>query len=441
MRQLYDKILKRGIEKMPVEIKNIQKSFGEKQVLRGFNLTLEDDNIYCLMGPSGMGKTTLLRIIMGREQADDGTISGIKNGEISAMFQEDRLCMTLSAVENVALVTNSKESRKTLATELTDILPENCLNQPMMQLSGGMKRRVALARAMHYPSKMVILDEPFTGLDRETKMEVIDYLLQMRRGRIMLIATHGVDDAALLGAKVIRLDEINSVPEQEEKYEDIVLFKEEIFRNMKMFKGIPESNYDAIIRKLGGYEMDYNENDIVWEQFENRTVMGIVLKGCIQAEYMSHREPQIIQQFNAGNSFGEAIAFGGQNSWVEIRAVKKTKVLFLPAANFFANKNDADIVQIIANLLREMSNKIAILNMKNQLLSEPRLRNRILMYLNTLPANEKGYKEVPFNQKDFAQYLNVNYSAFCREISHMRDDGILETKERMFRVKLDDQAG
>lgn len=158
MRQLYDKILKRGIEKMPVEIKNIQKSFGEKQVLRGFNLTLEDDNIYCLMGPSGMGKTTLLRIIMGREQADDGTISGIKNGEISAMFQEDRLCMTLSAVENVALVTNSKESRKTLATELTDILPENCLNQPMMQLSGGMKRRVALARAMHYPSKMVILD-------------------------------------------------------------------------------------------------------------------------------------------------------------------------------------------------------------------------------------------------------------------------------------------
>lgn len=288
---------------------------------------------------------------------------------------------------------------------------------------------------------MVILDEPFTGLDRETKMEVIDYLLKMRRGRIMLIATHGVDDAALLGAKVIRLDEINSVPEQEEKYEDIVLFKEEIFRNMKMFKGIPESNYDAIIRKLGGYEMDYNENDIVWGQFENRTVMGIVLKGCIQAEYMSHREPQIIQQFNAGNSFGEAVAFGGQNSWVEIRAVKKTKVLFLPAANFFANKNDADIVQIIANLLREMSNKIAILNMKNQLLSEPRLRNRILMYLNTLPANEKGYKEVPFNQKDFAQYLNVNYSAFCREISHMRDDGILETKERMFRVKLDDQAG
>ncbi len=420
---------------MSVEIKNIQKSFDDKQVLRGFDVTLEDDNIYCLMGPSGMGKTTLLRIIMGREKADGGTITGIKNGEISAMFQEDRLCMTLSAVENVALVASGKENKKTLAKELTNILPENCLNQPIMQLSGGMKRRVALARAMHYPSKMIILDEPFTGLDRETKMEVIEYLLKMRRGRIMLIATHGVDDANLLGAKVIRLDEINGVPEQEEeKVEDVVLSREEIFRNMKMFNGIPESKYETIIKKLGGYEVDYNENDIVWEQFENRTVMGIVLKGQIQAEYMSHREPQIINQFAAGNSFGEAVAFGGQNSWVEIRAIKKTKVLFLPAANFFANKHDPDIILIIANLLQEMSNKLAVLNMKNQLLSEPRLRNRILMYLNTLPSNETGYKEVPFNQKDFAQYLNVNYSAFCREISHMRDEGILETKERFFKV-------
>ena len=79
-----------------------------------------------------------------------------------------------------------------------------------------MKRRVALARAMNFPSKLIILDEPFTGLDRQTKMEVIDYILEMRAGRILLIATHGVDDAALLGAKIIRLEELLGIkPEKE----------------------------------------------------------------------------------------------------------------------------------------------------------------------------------------------------------------------------------
>ena len=69
-----------------------------------------------------------------------------------------------------------------------------------------MKRRVALVRALSYPGKLIILDEPFTGLDKDTKLNVINYILKMRNNRTLLIATHGTDDADLLGAKIIKLD-------------------------------------------------------------------------------------------------------------------------------------------------------------------------------------------------------------------------------------------
>ena len=196
---------------MSVKIKNIKKSFSSGVVLNGIDITLEDDTIYCLMGPSGIGKTTLLRIITGLEKQDSGVIKGLEKDDISVMFQEDRLLEWMDAVDNVAIVRKeekNKDARKRTEENLKLILPEDCLHQPVSQLSGGMKRRVALARAMNFPSKLIILDEPFTGLDRQTKMEVIEYILEMRAGRILLIATHGVDDAALLGAKIIRLEEL-----------------------------------------------------------------------------------------------------------------------------------------------------------------------------------------------------------------------------------------
>lgn len=423
---------------MAVIINQIQKSFGKKKVLTGIDYTLKDGGIYCLMGPSGMGKTTLLRILMGLERPDSGAVEGVKENEIAVMFQEDRLFPQLSAVENVAMVYRKKPFAKDIAENLKLILPENCLNQPVSQLSGGMKRRVALARAMHFPAKLIILDEPFTGLDRETRQEVIDYILKMRNGRILLVATHGVDDAVLLGAEVIRLDELQAgdgSPDPEEKPKrEISLSRGEIFSNMKMFQGIPEKRYEEIIKTLGGYETDYLAGETVWRQFDRHSSMGIILKGSIQAEDISGRETQIIQQFQAGQSFGEAVAFGSHSSWVEIRAVVKSRVLFLPAANFLNQVGDEDIARMLANLLEEISGKLAILNFKNQILAEPRLRNRVLMYLATLPADEEGFKTVPFTQKALARYLNVNYSAFCRELSRMREEKIIESRKSQVRV-------
>ena len=191
---------------MSIIITDLCKTFDDNEVLKNVNITLKDNSIYCLMGSSGIGKTTILRILMGLEHADSGSISGINNKSISCMFQEDRLIPDLSAIDNVRIVLRGKNNREEVRNNLLSILPDDSLDMPVSSLSGGMKRRVALARALSYPGKLIILDEPFTGLDKDTKLNVIDYILKMRNNRTLLIATHGTDDVNLLGAEIIKLD-------------------------------------------------------------------------------------------------------------------------------------------------------------------------------------------------------------------------------------------
>ncbi len=427
---------------MPISIHNIQKAFGSKQVLTGVDYVLEDDSIYCLMGPSGMGKTTLLRILMDLEDPDGGSIQGLEKNDIAVMFQENRLLEWMDAVDNVAVMRKGirdKKLKQEIEKNLQRILPADCLHQPVSQLSGGMKRRVALARAMNYPSKLIILDEPFTGLDRATKNDVVDYVLQMRGDRILLVATHGTEDAQMLGATVIHLEELLGLdhPEFPEDDEDnILLTREEVMRNMNIFKKIPAERYPEIIQKLGGHEQLYSPNEVVWNQGEGHNSIGIILQGLIQAADISGKDPQIIQQFHAGECFGEAVAFGDQKSWVEIHALKPTRILYLQVDGLMADMSDRDFTLMKTNLVREMSNKLAILNLKNQILAEPRLRRRILMYLNVLPADDEGWKEIPFGQRDLAQYLNVNRSALSRELTRMRDEGLIETENKVRRVRV-----
>lgn len=191
-----------------VRFDGVRKSYGENRVLRGLNFALEAGGMYCLMAPSGSGKTTLFRALLGLESCDAGSIIGVSAGDTSMMFQEDRLCEALSAVENVALVLPGRASRREVRKLLSQILPATCLDQPVMELSGGMRRRVSLARAVAYPSTLLVLDEPFTGLDAQTRRQAIDFLLANRRGRTLLVATHGEQDAELLGARRLNLAEL-----------------------------------------------------------------------------------------------------------------------------------------------------------------------------------------------------------------------------------------
>lgn len=189
-----------------VRIDGVSKSFGLHQVFDEVTLHLEPGGVYALMAPSGAGKTTLLRMLLGLERPDRGTITGTGPGEVSAMFQEERLCEALTAVENVALLHPDRRiARSAIRADLAGILPARALDQPVRELSGGMRRRVSLAAAVAYPGRMVILDEPFTGLDEETKREVVAYLQTCRAGRTLLVTTHNPDDVALLGAELITM--------------------------------------------------------------------------------------------------------------------------------------------------------------------------------------------------------------------------------------------
>ncbi len=182
-----------------IKIENLSKSFESKSVFQGFSLDIELDGITVIMGESGCGKTTLLRIIAGLEKYN-GTVSGVPES-ISFMFQEDRLLEWYSALENVSLVSNAETAEKYL--EKVELAKD--INTQVSQLSGGMKRRVALARALAYNSQLVILDEPFKGMDIELKQKMMALVKEESKTRPFIVVAHEPDEADFLADNLIRL--------------------------------------------------------------------------------------------------------------------------------------------------------------------------------------------------------------------------------------------
>ena len=197
---------------MTLELQHISKSYDGLPVLKNLNLSFQQGQCYCLMSPSGSGKTTLLRILMGLEQADhglilaDGTPQDMSSLPASAVFQEDRLCESFSPIENVAMCAGRSLKASRIKWELARLLPEECLNRPVSTLSGGMKRRVAVARALLIPSHILLMDEPFTGMDDELKCNVISYIREKQDGRLLILSTHQEEDVELIGGELVRLE-------------------------------------------------------------------------------------------------------------------------------------------------------------------------------------------------------------------------------------------
>jgi ABC-type nitrate/sulfonate/bicarbonate transport system ATPase subunit len=175
-----------GMSKAPaIRTVGLSKAFDGKTVLENVDAKITEGEICYLTEPSGSGKTTFLRLVAGLLKPDSGTIE--VNGRVSMMFQEDRLCDHYSAIKNVELVLGSEA----LAAEaLGRILPEDSLRKPCESLSGGMKRRVALCRAVESDSDILLLDEPFTGLDAATRANVENYIKDRAGERTILIVTH-----------------------------------------------------------------------------------------------------------------------------------------------------------------------------------------------------------------------------------------------------------
>ena len=187
-----------------LEISHLTKRFGEKTLFEDLDLTLTAPAV--LWAPSGWGKTTLLRILMGLELPTSGTVQGV--GKVSAVFQEDRLCPQLTAVENVALVLPGPmdQYKKQIEKDSQQIgLDDAALSLPARKLSGGQKRRAALLRALWAESDTLLLDEPFTGMDPETMKKAAALLKARCQDRNVLLATHDREAIEALGWEVIEL--------------------------------------------------------------------------------------------------------------------------------------------------------------------------------------------------------------------------------------------
>ncbi|MGL5245153.1 MAG: ATP-binding cassette domain-containing protein, partial [Sarcina sp.] len=161
---------------MDIVIENLNKKYNNKPILNNIKIKFKENAISFILGASGIGKTTLIRILMNLENADSGSIIGINDKRISAVFQDDCLCENLSVRLNIKLVCeNISESEIEKALEQLDL--KGCMNKRVRELSGGMKRRIAILRALVYHFDLLIMDEPFKGLDKETKEKVMNFVI------------------------------------------------------------------------------------------------------------------------------------------------------------------------------------------------------------------------------------------------------------------------
>ena len=187
-----------------MEISALSKRFGDKDVLVRFSASVETGGITAITGPSGCGKSTLLLILMGLLNADQGAVSGIPR-RLGAVFQEDRLCESFDAVENVRIVLAKPDTAIITGHFARVGMRDEELRIPVSKLSGGMRRRVAIVRAMMAECEGIFLDEPFKGLDKMTRSAVIRYILEERRGRTLVYVSHEKAELEELGGARIDL--------------------------------------------------------------------------------------------------------------------------------------------------------------------------------------------------------------------------------------------
>ena len=194
------------MSEMAIELKEVSKSFDGKHVLNAFSARVEEGQTVCLMGSSGCGKTTLLRILAGLMPPDSGSIHGMSGKKLSMVFQEDRLLENFTVWRNLKLTAQSKFTRADAERALLAVgMEKSVLTQKVSLLSGGMKRRVAILRALAADYDVLLLDEPTSGLDESNKNAVIAYIKEQCRGKTAFWVTHDENEAASAADIIWRL--------------------------------------------------------------------------------------------------------------------------------------------------------------------------------------------------------------------------------------------
>ena len=189
-----------------IRVRGLTKSYGAQRVLAGLDLDLPEGLVTAVMGPNGVGKTTLARILLGLEEPDAGRVEGLDGLTRSAVFQEDRLCGQLTAAGNVVLVLERRTPVAAVHAELAAVgLDAEARAKPVRELSGGQRRRVAIARALVAEADLLVLDEPFKGLDAAGRDVVLTHVRERCAHRTTLFITHDPAEAARLGDRLVVL--------------------------------------------------------------------------------------------------------------------------------------------------------------------------------------------------------------------------------------------
>lgn len=202
-----------------MQLKNIVKNYGDKKVLGGIDIEIEEGKITAILGESGCGKSTLLNIIAGKIKDYSGEIIFEREHEkgISYVFQEDTLIPWKTVYSNLEFVLKGKVEKSELDKRIKKYLKivnlEGSEKEFPNMLSGGMKRRVGIARAFAFPSNYMFMDEPFEFLDVKIKEEIVEDLIKLQESekKTIILITHDIDTAITLGEKIVVLGEKPSV--------------------------------------------------------------------------------------------------------------------------------------------------------------------------------------------------------------------------------------
>ncbi|MBS5789805.1 ABC transporter ATP-binding protein [Fusobacterium sp.] len=196
-----------------MQLKNIVKDYGDKKVLGGIDIEIEEGKITAILGESGCGKSTLLNIIAGKIKDYSGEIIFEREHEkgISYVFQEDTLIPWKTVYSNLEFVLKGKVEKSELDERIKKYLKivnlEGSEKEFPNMLSGGMKRRVGIARAFAFPSNYMFMDEPFEFLDVKIKEEIVEDLIKLQESekKTIILITHDIDTAITLGEKIVVL--------------------------------------------------------------------------------------------------------------------------------------------------------------------------------------------------------------------------------------------
>ena len=176
-----------------ISFEHVCLSFGDKHVISDMSFSMEKHDRLALMGESGAGKTTILRLLLGFQKPDEGTVR--VDERLSVLFQENRLIESLSVISNLMLVTDDRDR----ALEMLDKVGLHGEGKNKVHtLSGGMKRRLSLARALLVDYDVLLLDEPFNGLDPDRKRSIADLILSETEGKGLILISHEEEERELL---------------------------------------------------------------------------------------------------------------------------------------------------------------------------------------------------------------------------------------------------